>query len=175
MTSTTGALAKQLFVINSIYDPDSTGTGHQPLYRDTYAAIYDQYAVVSATAKITFCSNATTTSLLVGVVFDDDASTSTSYTVLAEQNTGKHLFLPNNGGSLSTRTLTMQWDCKKMLGIDPFASQTYKTAVASNPSEQATMLVWVQPADLSSTTVTQVQVEIDFVVLFTELTTPGGS
>lgn len=175
LTSTAGSLAKQLFVINSTFDPDSTGTGHQPLYRDTYAAIYDQYAVVSAKIKVTFTSNATTSSMIVGGVFDDDTSTSASTIVMLEQNTSKHLFLANNVGALSNGSLTFHWDCKKMLGIDPYTSQTYKTAVGSNPSEQAIFAVFAAPADLASTTVTQCLVEIDFLVLFTELQTPTVS
>lgn len=172
LTSTSGSIGKQLFIINSTFDPDSTGVGHQPLYRDTYAAIYDQYAVVSAKIKVTFTSNSTTSPMICGASFDDDVTTSTSIYALMEQNTGKHLLLPNNSGSLSTKSLTFNWDCKRMLGIDPFASQTYKTAVGSNPTEQATFVVYAQPTDVVSTTVTGILVEIDYVVLFTELQTP---
>jgi hypothetical protein len=175
LTSTAGSLAKQLFTVNSMYDPDVTGTGHQPLYYDTFASIYDHYAVVSAHIKITFNSNATTSSVIVGGVYDDDTFTSTNVNVLMEQTTGKHLFLPNNAGSLSSKTITLDWNCEKMLGIDPYTSQSYKTAVGSNPSEQSTLLVWAVPADLSSTTTTSVMVEIEFQTLFSELSTQSIS
>lgn len=175
LVSTTGSTGKQVFNINSTYDPDSTGAGHQPLYRDTFAAIYDQYAVVSADITVTFNSNASTSSMIVGGLFDDDSTTSTSLTTLLEQNTGKHLFLPNATGALSSRTLKFSWDCKKYLGIDPYTSQTYKTAIGANPTEIATFLIYAIPADGTSSTITTVLVEIDFVVLFTELQTPTGS
>jgi hypothetical protein len=35
------------WALNSIYDPDQTGTGHQPLGRDLWASMYDYYAVLS--------------------------------------------------------------------------------------------------------------------------------
>lgn len=41
-----------VFRANSIFDPNYTGTGHQPMYADFYAAIYQYYKVSMAT--ITF-------------------------------------------------------------------------------------------------------------------------
>lgn len=41
------------FRANSTYDPDYTGVGHQPLYRDEMYTQYTNYTVLSATIKIT--------------------------------------------------------------------------------------------------------------------------
>lgn len=172
LISTTGSIAKQVMNINSTFDPDSTGSGHQPLYRDTYASIYDHYAVVSAKITIQFQSLAATTGLACGAVIDDDSTSSSTASTLMEQNLGKHFLLPPLSGSLSNRTITMFWDCKKHLGIDPYTSQTYKTAVGSDPSEIATLVCWVAPADGASSATTQVQVTLEQTVLFTELQTP---
>lgn len=45
--------AYQQFNINSIYDPDLTGTGNQPLGRDTWCAIYNYYKVLETHVKCT--------------------------------------------------------------------------------------------------------------------------
>lgn len=37
----------QMFRSNSIWDPDYSGGGHQPLIRDTWASMYDYYTVLS--------------------------------------------------------------------------------------------------------------------------------
>jgi len=159
-------------LVNSTYDPDATGVGHQPLYRDTYAAIYDQYAVISADVKVTFVSNALTSAMLVGYLIDDDVSNSTSINTLCEQNNGESFLIPNSTGSMNTRSFMYHWDAEKILKIDPFASETYKTPVGSNPTEQSTLLLWAAPADSQSTTTTTVHLELEQLVLWTELATP---
>ncbi len=175
LVSTSGSLAKQLFKINSIFDPDSSGVGHQPLYRDTYAAIYDYYAVVSVKATVQFQSLNTSSGSTVGILIDDDTSTSTNANVLMEQNYGKKILLPPVNGSLSNRTLTLDWDCKKILNIDPFTSQAYRTAQGSDPTELSTLLVWSASADGTSTGTVQAMVTLEFTVIFSELTTPTVS
>jgi hypothetical protein len=40
-----GTVVYQKFRANSLYDPDETGTGHQPLYFDSLAALYSKYRV----------------------------------------------------------------------------------------------------------------------------------
>lgn len=47
----TGAYA---FRPNSMFDPNSTGAGHQPANRDDFAAIYSHYTVLSSKIKVTF-------------------------------------------------------------------------------------------------------------------------
>jgi len=175
LTSTAGSIGKQLYNINSTFDPDQTGTGHQPMYRDTYAGIYDQYAVVSAKITVIFISNAATSAMLVGTVVDDDSSTSSTFQTLCEQSTGEHYLIPNSTGSLNNHKFVINWSAKNHLGIDPYASETYKTAVASNPTEISTLLCWAYPADGSSTTSTTIFVEVEQTVLWTELATPVQS
>lgn len=46
--------ARHLFRIRSIYDPDSTGVGHQPAFFDKWAALYDNYRVTYCKWYITF-------------------------------------------------------------------------------------------------------------------------
>lgn len=46
----------QDFKANSIFDPDQTGSGHQPLGRDQLSALYNQYIVHSCSIKAVFYS-----------------------------------------------------------------------------------------------------------------------
>lgn len=169
-----GSLAKNVFRWNSTYDPDQTNVGHQPMYRDTYASIYDQYSVISAKAKVKVINYNTTTPIICGVVTDDDTTIASSSTVLSEQNHGMHTILPPLAGSLSTHTFNPTWDCKKVLGIDPFASETYKTLVGADPTEQSILTVWATNFDATTMSVL-VNIELEQTVLWTELQTPSSS
>jgi len=49
----TAAITSHVFRVNSIFDPDLTGTGHQPLLHDEYDGIYSEYRVLKCIAKVT--------------------------------------------------------------------------------------------------------------------------
>lgn len=171
-THSSGALAKQLFRLNSIHDPDYTGTGHQPLYHDTYGGVYDHYAVVSSRARITAYTSHASIGSLVGLLIDDDLTTSSTFQTLMEQSHGLTKLLTPLSGSASETTFNITWSAAKFLGIDPFSSLTYKTAIGANPSEESLMVLWSIPVDGSTTMTINWKVEIEYDVLFTELSTP---
>jgi hypothetical protein len=146
-----GTTNLQLMRWNSTFDPDATGIGHQPMYRDTFANIYNFYAVVSAYAEVTFV-NTSTVPLLVGVTTDDDLTAPTDARQLMESARGQHKLLPPQSGSLSSVTMNTDWDCKKILHVDPFTSDAYKTATGSNPSKESSLVMWATTVDGSSAT-----------------------
>lgn len=168
-----GSIAKYVFRCNSIFDPDLTSTGHQPLYRDTFAAIYDQYAVIACDINVKFI-NPTTSSVVCGIVVEDDSTSSTTVDTLCEQATGQHTIMPPQTGSLTSHSFNYAWDCKKVLHIDPYASETYKTPVASNPTEESDLVVWASVFD-SSTVTLFAHVTLVYKTLFTELQTQTQS
>lgn len=173
INSVAGAVGSQVYRWNSTFDPNASLGGHQPLYRDTFAAVYDHYAVISATAVVKFV-NTTANPWVVGCVTDDDTTPSTGVDTLSEQTTSKHVLLPPVTGSLSSHVFNMNWDCKAILGIDPFASQTYKTAVGSNPSEESDLVLWGADS-AAGTTGVYGDILITYTILWSELTTPTQS
>ena len=48
LTSASNGIAKQYMRMNSLFDPDQTGTGHQPYYFDQFAALYNRYTVLGS-------------------------------------------------------------------------------------------------------------------------------
>jgi hypothetical protein len=173
ITSTSGVVSNYIFRWNSTFDPDFTSGGHQPLYRDTFASIYDHYSVISAKAKISLL-NGTTEPWIAGCVTDDDTTLSSTIDTLCEQSHGYHKQITPLTGSKSLVIFNPKWDCKKVLSIDPYASETYKTGVASNPAEESELGIWA--ATLSGNTATLTgDIELEQYVLWSELTTPTGS
>ena len=54
IVGSTNTMTKNTFRLNSMYDPDQTGTGHQPYFWDQYTEIYNNYQVIAARWKVTF-------------------------------------------------------------------------------------------------------------------------
>lgn len=52
-----GSSAVNVFSTNNLYDPNYTGTGHQPMFFDNYSALYSKYKVNSATVTMVCLSN----------------------------------------------------------------------------------------------------------------------
>lgn len=53
LASSVGGLQTYLFNLNSLYDPDRTGTGHQPLGLDQWAGFYSRYRAYRCTYQLT--------------------------------------------------------------------------------------------------------------------------
>lgn len=54
MLSDLPATSRYLFNLNSIYDPNRTGIGHQPYGHDTFATMYNRYRVISCNWALNF-------------------------------------------------------------------------------------------------------------------------
>jgi len=172
---TSGALSSHAYRWNSTFDPNYSGGGHQPLYRDTYAGIYNFYSVVRAHAKITFTNTDVDNPFIIGCVTDEDATISTTYTTLMEQSRGKFRRITALSGSQSCVSVEMDWDCKTVLGIDPFDDATYKSAVGDNPTKDSFLIFWAQVEDGAATSNLGVTIELIQEVLWNELLTPTQS
>ncbi len=173
-TSTTGSIGSRLYRWNSTFDPDQTGVGHQPLYRDTYAAIYNHYSVIRARAIIRITYVDADSPMFVCINTEDDSSISATVQTLAEQSHGISTMLTPLSGSHSYKEFVVNWDCKEVLGIDPYITESYKTAVGSNPSEESYLVVSCATADATTASISY-QIILEQTVLWSELSTPTQS
>lgn len=88
--------------VNSLWDPDYTGTGHQPLGRDELAARYKSYRVDGALIRATFYSSASGNNIAatcgIGMDKDYNLHSTADYNALVEHQRGKYqkLLLPNS-------------------------------------------------------------------------------
>ena len=170
MTTTSGSIAKQVWAMNSCFDPDVTGGGHQPLYFDQFSTIYDQYAVIKSKVIVRMSQDAAAAvPVVAGIVGDDDGSTSTTFATLMEKSHGTSRILGLGGGGHDQVLFKAKFDCRKHLTIDPFTSESYKTSIGSNPTEAYDVLQWGLSIDGTTTQTWHYIVEIHYTVLFTEL------
>lgn len=91
----TNASGQYLFNLNSTFDPDRSGIGHQPYGRDTLAVLYNRYRVISCGWRITAPSSSTV--VQCGVVPANEVITITSMDYVRENPRAKY-FCQNPGG-----------------------------------------------------------------------------
>lgn len=133
-----GSVPTNYYVANGLYDPDATGTGHQPMGFDQMMALYEQATVVRSHIKVTFASAGE--HARVGIYLNPD-TTNPGVTRLVENGLitmGSLTGASTNNGQYAFCTLELACDVPIYFGrtrgeilADP---QMYNT-IASNPGE----------------------------------------
>lgn len=81
--------AAQTFNVNSLFDPDRTGVGHQPSFFDLYASYYSNYYVRGAWVKVTFTNTGATTPVYAVAFLSDVQSSSQTVEQMSEAKYAK--------------------------------------------------------------------------------------
>jgi len=172
LISTAGSLAKQVFSCNGMYDPDITGTGHQPYYFDDLSALYNHYTVLKS--KITCDVVATgTIPFKFGIMIDDDTSAPANADTLAESPNSSYGVVDMQGSG--PKKFRKSWVASQNFGPNAIGDPNLQGTSAANPSEQQFYHLWAQTTDGASTSSLDVQVTIEFEAIWQELKTPSGS
>jgi len=159
------------FTANSLYDPDYTGTGHQPLGFDQMMAFYDHYAVLSCEITVAGSVNTGTTtdglSQYLGIFLDDDYSVPTSGRVLMEQQ--RCAFTPLLNYQTGLTEVRHRFDARSFFGVQSVRDVTaLKGTSTSSPSEIASFMVFMSPILASVNTTANLTVILDFEAVLTE-------
>lgn len=134
----TGTVGKYLFSCNGMYDPNRTGTGHQPMYFDQLAALYNHYTVTSSRIRVefTFENSAINSANIFGVYLEDDSTvTPTSIQDFAEQSTA---ICATRSASLNVNlpVIKHSWNAKKAFGGEPLSDPNLQGTSGADPTEQ---------------------------------------
>ena len=144
------AINNHVFRANSIFDPDLTSTGHQPLLHDLYSTLYERYRVVSSTIKVTPVTTSLTSGIPAfwGVFGDEDSALNYSLSTAVIEDSSRtggqvriHMAgIPlMQGNSPMYNPVTSRFDVKKNLAPD---GQNDSTAFGSNPVDAETTYKW---------------------------------
>lgn len=179
MTSTAGAITKNAFSMNSLYDPDYTGVGHQPYGFDQWGALYQYYTVLGSKLTCHWSPNSQDDNAHpfgpwhVGVVGDDDGSTPGSGVTSAElPRCDSKLLGTKNAGSNIVETV-VTYSPQRDLGADPY-DDSVGALISASPSKQYYGVAWAQDIP-GNTSVLTLKVEIEYVVLFKTAKNQAGS
>ena len=132
--------AAYYFRANSIFDPNQTGTGHQPYGHDTFATMYNHYEVVKSQLTAVFVPfNADISGCVqCGVSVEDGTSTMTTFDTVKETKGCKF-------GILSPQSkLTIRQGYNSAVHFPAGTPQATTADFGANPSEVAYFKVFVQ-------------------------------
>lgn len=169
LSSSSFSISKNAFKMNSIFDPDVTGVGHQPLYTDQFSPVYNRYTVLGSKLTVMFTSNTPTTtasSSIVGVVGDDDGTTSSTLTAIQEANKCDWTALSNSYQGAGTPMCAVTYSPERDLGLSP-DDDTVSASVTADPSAAYYASVFASDLNGSATaTIVFALVEIEYTVKF---------
>lgn len=164
--------AVHYFSANGLYDPNITGSGHQPLGFDQYTPIYDHYTVLGSRITIRAVANDSSTPLganMVGVYTNDDTTAVTSYDTVIEQGKGNVKIL--SGASATGQcTVAHNFSTKKFFGVtDVKDNDQLKGSSSTNPGDGAFFVVFAQGLDAATNQgALFANVTIDYIVQWSE-------
>lgn len=169
LSSAFGAIGFNSFCANGIFDPDITGVGHQPMWRDNFAAIYDQYVVLGSKITVHFTPVTSAQNFVVGCLVDDDSTFSTVLDNKMESNNSSWILL----SALGSEGVTLaQVFAPSMFGVKAKDDGASSTSVGANPTEQITFGIWTHCTDATVATASvDCTIEIEYTVKFAETST----
>lgn len=139
-TAATGSLAQYQFRANSLFDPDLTGTGHQPYGFDQWKTYYATYMVTSS--RITVECIVITSPTLAGVFTSSEVSTGlTTADTFCEPGRGQAGIVSPVFGA--ARTFEAKWNLSDIPNHDP---ADYSALVSANPTNSDFFTVYHQDA-----------------------------
>lgn len=146
----TGGLAGvYVFNLTSLFDPNTTGIGHQPANFDQYAVMFEKYLVYEAEIKVSL-ANGTTSQLLFGMSISDFPTTNPDPSVYLE-NGQTQWKMVSEGGANPIAEQTMHVDIAAANGVTKkqlFADDVYRADFSSSPIENIYCHIWL--ADVSN-------------------------
>lgn len=165
---------------NSLFDPNESATGHQPLGFDELSQLYEKYCVTGSKITATFFSESSTpqTGNQVAYITLDNTTTVPGDTtsLLEAASTVSRPIGPTTGSQdlvkLSKTFSARQWFSVK----DPLDKDDLTALIAANPAQQAYFKVGTTPLNpLDNPGAVQVQVRMEFRVHFTSPRSLGQS
>jgi len=165
----TGSLGIYQWRTNSLFDPNFTGTGHQPYGFDQMKTYYASYLVTSSVIAAECLSSAATV-CLAGVATSAESSTGIT-TADGYLESGK-----GQGGLLyssSTRGFESKWSLSSIADHDP---ADYSALISASPVNSDFYTVFVQDAyALASTATLFVTICIEYEVTWKDPVTFASS
>lgn len=173
-----GGIASYVFSANGMYDPNVTGTGHQPSGFDQNMAFFDHYTVIGSRIKAKFfdANGSNGIPAYFDVLLTDNGTTAGTFTNAAEMIESR---LANGdrvkqigterGYNFYDPWVTREFNAQKFFGKkDIVGASQYRGDASANPSEQAFYEVCAASIASNNPDAMTMLVVIDYIAVLTE-------
>lgn len=149
MTSAAGTPVSHVYRANSLFDPDYTGTGSQPVGFDQYAALYGRYCVYKVQAEVeALVGSALSTQWSINLQQDLNYPTTMSehYADISTEDSAFHI----GGYANVVGRFKRVWNLASKNGVtlkEYLSDDRFQAAVGNNPSETMGIRITASPID----------------------------
>lgn len=180
MTTGTGLLGTQQAIrLNSLYDPDYTGAGHQPGGFDQMIVLYDRYRVDRVKFQLLFTTPGAANDILCVACVNPNLSqglTGANMQFPIETQSCLHGPLSSNGERRCV--LQANLDMHKLLGVTRaayVAEEDYSAPTSTNPVQEMSLTIATGCYDGTGGVACQLQVIITYETFWYGRRNPGAS
>lgn len=131
-----GSTFSHVWNANSIFDPDRTGTGHQPYGHDTYESLYNRYRVLKVSYRIQMANLSTTVnSTWKAIVVTNNSNTAyTSDTLPGESPNSVTKLLPS-GNAVTFKGVIYPWTITGVTKKEYMDDDRFQAQFGASPTE----------------------------------------
>lgn len=171
--SSAGVAAVQVFNLNSLFDPDRTGAGHQPRYFDQLAALYGRYRVDRAIVEVCVAT-AELHGVIVNLYASNDAGGLTPTSSLElPWNSGMYMCVP-----YTPCILRQEYNLRDIPAVSKSqyeGGDHYQALVSASPTEIITCSIGAEANDGAAGTTVYATIRVTFDVEFSDRIQVGAS
>ena len=167
ITNSVTGVSSYNIACNSIYDPNLSGTGHQPYGHDTYATIYNQYTVLMSKIKIKPNLGTSTAGLTWGLGIEDTVTSTTAADTWMERPTYINRKMCT-AYSPDAKELSLTWLRAKRFPREDLY-RNLSAPFGANPSELEVFNIVLQSYNAAALGTIYFTVEVEYTVEMYEL------
>jgi len=144
--------AAQRWAVNSAFDPNVSGVGHQPSYFDTFSGIYARYYVEAFQLEIYVTNHTTTCATYVVLGYGDQDISGNSVEQLAEAKYTKLSVLAFSSAGGSAKRMVLPWMTQRQLMGSPDTEPDDNMYATTSASPNDVAWGWLKMAADDGTT-----------------------
>lgn len=164
-----GGGVSKIYRMSSLYDPNYSGLGHQPLGFDQMMLFYDHYTVIGARARINFSNTDGSNPQTVALKLSDEFTVNPDLQNTFENGDTRWTTLSPSDGGQASKTLTINYSAKKFFTKNVLGDDLHQGNVSTNPAENCYLHVIAAGADIAQdTSAVLYDITIDYIAILTE-------